>query len=115
MVSRRDLRPGAQAVQAAHALADFSVAHPEVFRDWHKHNYLVFLSVADEAALLDLLRRLEGAGCPVTPFREPDMGGALTAICAGGHEAARRETSRLPLMLRHEGVQEPQTQAAMTT
>lgn len=101
MVSRRDLRPGAQAVQAAHALADFSVAHPDAFREWHQHNYLVFLSVADEAELQGLHDRLSAAGCPVTSFREPDMGGALTAVCAGGHPAVRRETARIPLMLRH--------------
>lgn len=101
MVSRRDLHPGAQAVQAAHALADFAVEHPALFAEWHKHNYLVFLSAADEQALVGIFDRALSLGVRVTAFREPDMDDALTAVCLAPSQDTRRITSGLPLLLKN--------------
>jgi hypothetical protein len=49
LVTRRDLSPGQQAVQAAHALREFIQHHPEVDRDWYERsNTLALLAVEDE-------------------------------------------------------------------
>jgi hypothetical protein len=77
------------------------VQHPEDFAEWHKSNYLVFLSVADEPELWLLLGRLISRGCAATGFREPDLGNALTAICVGPHPEVRKATSGLPLLLKN--------------
>lgn len=74
---------------------------PEVTRAWYDSSQvLVFLSVRDENALDGLRLTLWAAGYVHVPFREPDLGGALTAVAAGpGAEAL---LSNLPLALREE-------------
>lgn len=91
VVVRADLPPGAQAVQAAHAMREFAADYPEVEAEWHRtSNTVAFLSVPDEAALVALVEELRRpwhggenhlADTFVSEFREPDLGGSLTAIC----------------------------------
>jgi peptidyl-tRNA hydrolase len=84
LVTRSDLSPGQQAVQAAHALREFADKYPEEDRQWYeKSNYLVLLSVPEQGALEGLLGEAEDKGIPAAPFREPDMGEALTAVAIG--------------------------------
>ena len=98
LVTRADLSPGQQAVQAAHALRAFVATHPEADAHWFRtSNTLVLLAVADEQALGELAARAGDRGIPCAPFREPDQANELTAI-ALGHEA-RRLCARLPLAL----------------
>ncbi|WP_390889930.1 peptidyl-tRNA hydrolase [Dactylosporangium aurantiacum] len=99
MVTRADLPPGIQATQATHAALDFAVAHPDTFRDWHAgSNTLVLVAARDEDALDRLRVAASAAGHRHVGFREPDLGGALTALAV--EPAAYRLLSHLPLALR---------------
>ncbi len=98
MVTRADLPPGAQAVQAAHAVIDFACTYPSLTATWHAaSNVLVILAVPDELALGWLEQDVRAAGLRVAPFHEPDLGGALTAVAI--EPAAARLLRRLPLAL----------------
>jgi hypothetical protein len=98
LVTRRDLDPGQQAVQAAHALTEFMLHHPEVAKDWYgRSNTLAFLSVADERALGVLLRKARDRFTPVSAFREPDRQDELTALAIGPE--GKRLVRDLPLAL----------------
>lgn len=75
---RADLPPGLQAAQAVHAAVEFSVSDPGTAARWHREsNFLVVVSVADEAALSDLLLRADEDGVKAHPVREPDIGDEL--------------------------------------
>lgn len=98
LVTREDLDPGQQAVQAAHSLREFVELHPEIDRAWYKQsNTLAFLVVADEPALGVLLQKAANRNCPVAPFHEPDRNNEMTAIALG--PAARNLCSGLRLAL----------------
>lgn len=99
LVTREDLPPGSQAVQAAHALRAFVAVHPEVDQHWYRtSNTLAFLAAKDEESLWALLNKADQLGLPTAPFYEPDLGNALTAIAIGPQ--GRRIVSHLPLALR---------------
>lgn len=96
VVVRRDLPPGLQLAQACHAVREFVDEHPGAEEKIGEN--LVALNVADELALWRLTERVREQGVPVTLFREPDLGGALTAAAMGS--AAQKLLSSLPLALR---------------
>ena len=88
-----------QAVQAAHALLAFAVWDPGLTRAWHEDSQnLILLAVPDEAALARLIAAAERDGHLYAAFREPDLGGQLTAVAL--EPAAARLLSAFPLMLR---------------
>ncbi len=98
LVTRQDLSPGQQAVQAAHALREFVREHPEVDQEWYqKSNTLAFLAVADEDELARLLSVAKFRCIPVAGFREPDRNDELTAIAIGPQ--GKGLCRRLPLAL----------------
>lgn len=97
-VTRRDLEPGPQAVQSAHALAEYSFARPEEWARWHESNYLVMLTVADERELERLADELLQAEADPCIFREPDLNDSLTALCCLDGPASRRLTRALPML-----------------
>ncbi|MFI5296540.1 MAG: peptidyl-tRNA hydrolase [Polyangiales bacterium] len=98
LITRRDLKPGQQAVQAAHALTEFLMEHPELGRCWRDaSNYLALLVVDDESSLHGLARRAVERGVRVAAFHEPDLGDALTAIAI--EPAGKRVVAGLPLAL----------------
>lgn len=98
MVTRADLPPGAQAVQAMHAAIDFAITYPALTAAWHSaSNTLVILVVPDELALGWLEQDARAAGLRVAPFHEPDLDGALTAVAF--EPAAGRLLRHLPLAL----------------
>lgn len=98
LITRRDLDPGQQAVQAAHALQEFNIQYPDPVRQWYNQsNTLAFLSVEDEQALGVLLRKARDRLVPVSAFREPDRQNELTAL-ALGYEG-RRFVRNLPKAL----------------
>lgn len=99
VVTRSDLKPGAQLAQSCHAVASFAVAHPEAHRAWATGEAnVVCLSAGDELELERLLEQAARAALPSAAFREPDLGGELTAIALAGDAA--RLVSTLPLALR---------------
>lgn len=98
LITRRDLDPRHQAVQAAHALQEYNIQHPDQTRLWYNQsNTLVFLSVEDEQALGVLLTKARDRLVPVSAFREPDRQNELTALALGNE--GRRFVRNLPLAL----------------
>lgn len=101
VVTRRDLSPGAQACQLAHAMREFAAKFPEIEKIWYtSSNYLCFLSVADELALLELWASALYAGIRCAPFFEPDLDDALTAVSFEPTVQAQEFLQHLPLALR---------------
>lgn len=99
LVVRQDLSLGQQAVQAAHALQEFNVQHPERARAWYtKSNTLALLACNDEQGLHTLHAQAASLGLPCVLFREPDRDNEVTAL-ALGPEAARL-VRKLPLALK---------------
>lgn len=92
MVTRRDLPPAAQAVQAAHAAIEYAVAYPD-----HLSDTLALLAVEDEPALWQLEQRAKDGGYCVVAFREPDLSFAMTALAL--EPGGRRLVRRVPLAL----------------
>ena len=101
VVTRKDLIPGSQAVQATHAAIEFIFEHPEIAHDWYKiSKYIVQLSVNNQEELLELSDKLSWKGILFSEFREPDLDNELTAIALEPSEKARRVVSSMPLMLK---------------
>lgn len=101
LVTRRDLSPGYQAVQPAHALAEFAIKYPKTFKNWQvNQKNLVVLSAANELALTDLFKKAEQAGLKCVLFKEPDIGNESTAIAIEPHELTYKLTSSIPLTLK---------------
>jgi len=100
LVIRSDLRPGQQAVQAAHAMRQFAFQHPDADRSWfERSNTLALLSVSDEAALERLADRADDLDLKLSVFREPDLGNSLTAIALEPGPRSQRLCRNLPLAL----------------
>lgn len=99
VVVRADLPPGAQAVQAAHAMREFAEQHPEIEKTWHaESNTVAMLAVPDEGCLVIWYEKLRRWGYAVAEFREPDLGNTLTAFCV--EPRAGRLLRDVPLALR---------------
>jgi hypothetical protein len=84
---RSDLSIAQQAVQACHAIRNFSLSFPEEGADT-----LVLVNVPNEPELEHVRLRLRLAGVRHAAFREPDIGDALTAVAIApeGHSICRR-------------------------
>lgn len=101
IVTRRDLRPGLQAAQVAHAAFQFSYEHRPLAAQWQKEsNFLIILSAENEQALKKLGEDAEALNLPVSWFTEPDIEDQLTAIAIAPSPATVELTSDLPLALR---------------
>lgn len=101
LVSRRDMSPGYQAVQTCHAIRQFSADHPERDAEWFVgSNYLAFLSVENEVELMRLLVSAHDHGVRSSAFREPDVGGAITAIALEPHPKTIEMCKNLQLALK---------------
>lgn len=73
VVVRGDLPAADQAVQAAHAVADFATDHSKEFRAWNTgNNTLILLEARDEKHLRSLAVQAEDGGFKHTRFVEPD-------------------------------------------
>ena len=82
VVTRRDLSPGQQAVQALHAAADHNRLHPiEAQRHARMSNTVVLLAARDERELA-FYYYLASKYTKTTPFFEPDLDNSLTAFAA---------------------------------
>lgn len=75
--------------------------HPEHTAQWHTDSqYLILVSVPDEAALFARYQRAVDLGLTSLLVREPDLDDEATAFCTGPGEVASRLLSDLPLTLR---------------
>lgn len=107
LVTRRDLTPGYQAVQPAHALAEFAIKFPKTFKHWQvNHKNLVVLSTSNELALNDLFMKAQAAKIKCVLFKEPDIGNESTAIALEPCEATYKLTSSIPLALKEYDMRE---------
>lgn len=64
-------------VQGAHALAQYAIQHPDVFKEWNNHT-LIFVeceNIEKEYA------RIQSKGDNCVPFFEPDYNNNMTAVC----------------------------------
>ena len=85
ILTRNDLGIAYQAVQGAHAVAQFVLDYPD--NEW-KNGYLIFLAVEDEGELREWLGNLEfdnemksnDKKIPISKFFEPDLDNQLTAV-----------------------------------
>jgi hypothetical protein len=101
IITRADMPAGYQAVQSCHAIRQFTADHPDADNEWFtKSNYLVLLSVKNELELMRLIINAFDAGLRYSVFREPDVGGAITAIAIESHPKAAELCKSLPLALR---------------
>lgn len=101
LITRRDISPGYQAVQSCHAIRQFTADHPEIDAEWFKSsNYLALLSVTNEIALMKLITQAADAGLRWSAFREPDIGGQITAIAIEPHPITVQLCKELPLALK---------------
>lgn len=106
VVTRRDLVPGYQGVQSQHAAVQFVFDHAERATEWHKgSDFMAWLSVADEVELMRLLVAAKDQGIKWSAFREPDVGGAITAIALEPGPKTVTLCEGLPLALK--GVKQP--------
>lgn len=101
VVTRRDISPGYQGVQSQHALRQFTAEHPERDAEWFKSsNFLAWLSVEDEVELMRLITEAQDRGLRWSAFREPDVGGQITAIAIEPHPETAKICRGLPLALK---------------
>jgi len=101
LVTRRDISPGYQAVQSCHAMRQFTADHPEVDNVWFlQSNFLALLSVPSEVELMKLIVNASDLGLRWSAFREPDVGGAITAIAIEPHPKTIDLCKGLPLALK---------------
>lgn len=87
IVVRNDIRAGLQIAQACHAAREFTLRSGE---DVGENLVVLHASHAELERLVSLH--------PCVPFREPDLGGELTAAAFAGN--ARKLLSCLPLAMR---------------
>jgi len=101
LVTRRDIKPGYQAVQSCHAMRQFTNDHPDRDAEWFKSsNYLALLSVPTEVELMRLITAADDAGLRWSAFREPDVGGQITAIAIEPSPRTVELCKALPLALK---------------
>jgi len=85
VLTRNDLGLAYQAVQGAHAVAQFVLDYPD--NEW-KNGYLIFLAVENDGDLWDWLYKLESQNKMKSTekkilfsiFQEPDLDYELTAV-----------------------------------
>ena len=101
IIARQDISPGYQAVQGMHALRQFVKDHPDIDKEWfEKSNYLGFLSVENEHALIKLAEQALAKGIKFSIFREPDIDNQITAIAIEPGPKSKKLCSNLQLGLK---------------
>lgn len=73
---RTNMPKNYQAVQAGHAVAEFTLQYPELWQN----QTLIYLRVKDENELQDWADRLHEDYIIRTPFYEPDLNDEITAL-----------------------------------
>lgn len=100
-VTRRDLLPGYQAVQAAHSAIEFQYQFPDIAKQWNEQSkYLVFLSIENEIQLKKLIEKANTRKIKFTIFKEPDINNQITSITFEPSKESQRLCSNLSLMLK---------------
>ncbi len=101
LITRSDLKPGQQAVQAAHALTEFIFEHQQQAKYWKTYsNTIVMLVVDSEEKLEKIIFKCSQRGIRYSSFYEPDLDHMLTAIAIEPGELSSKVCSGIPLALR---------------
>lgn len=101
LVTRRDISPGYQGVQSIHAMRQFTADHPDVDAEWFTaSNYLAWLSTENEIELMRLIIQANDIGLKWSAFREPDVGGQITAIAIEAGPSTAELCKDLPRALK---------------
>jgi hypothetical protein len=93
------LNAGSQAVQSIHSLHEFEKRHKSLYEQWIPNPTIVLLSVNSIRDLQFLKEKLNYNNVDHSPFFEPDLDYALTAICIAGTDEAKQFCKNLPLGL----------------
>lgn len=87
--------------QAVHAAFEFSHQHPDITGYWlASSNYIVIVSVPDEAALHTLCCEAIRRGLTTTVVREPDVNDEVTALAIEPGLTAQKLCATMPLALK---------------
>lgn len=101
IVTRRDLKPGAQIAQSLHAFREFIEQHKEIENNWYNSsNHIVILATRDELELYHLIDRLNLDNIKYSTFKEPDFNHSLTAIAIEPGMRSVNLCKNLPLALK---------------
>ena len=101
VVTRRDLTPGYQLVQANHAVAKFIFEFTQIAKKWYdESNYIATLATKNESELHLLINKAKEKNINFTIFCEPDIDNQITAICLEPSELSRKLCSSIPLALK---------------
>lgn len=105
VITRNDLPSGTKAVQAGHSLAQFILEHLEISQLWHKESqYLIYLSIIDENALLRLIEKCNKCNLNISVFKEPDINNEITSITIEPGKKSKRLVGHLPLLFKKERI-----------
>jgi hypothetical protein len=99
VIVRNDLSSSYKMVQGSHALANFAVFLPDLFKEWD-NNYLIFLGTPNFISLKKWWVYLSEPFFRLrkVAWYEPDLEGQMTAICLCAKDFRNLETIiNLPL------------------
>ena len=100
-MTREDILPGYQGVQAGHAAIKFQWEHSQLAKNWFDNSqYLIYLTVPGESFLEILIDKAQRRGICYSVFREPDIDNQITAVAFEPGDETRKLTQHLPLMLK---------------
>lgn len=91
------LTAGERIAQAAHAVTEMALGHPDAFRAWHSGTNTVVAVAMSGERLAMLLHTTMVAGDAVVAFHEPDRGNERTAVAVFPSAPALRLLKRAPL------------------
>ncbi len=98
VIVRGDIPPGAVCSQAMHAALEYAFTFPDQAKVWHDlSNTVCILQAEGEAHIEEIACEMDRCKKPHVRFREPDMGGAMTAVAVG--QDAAKLLRHLPLAL----------------
>lgn len=82
-----------------HAFREFIAEHAFVESNWYQNsNYLAFLSLKDEAELLQLLNKAKKLNIKCSLFKEPDLNYEITAIVLAPSLDSKKLCANIGLM-----------------
>lgn len=75
VVTRKDLSPSYQSVQAGHSVVQFQYDFPKISFEWYKNSkYLIYLGIDDYNEFKEFIIKLNNNNIKYSLFFEPDIG-----------------------------------------
>ena len=91
IIVRKDLSSSQIAVQAGHAVAEYVLDNPQIWRN----ETLIYLGVKNLYQLEKWMNKLSDAEIKFTTWREPDINNEVTAIASTGSSEAFKQLNLL--------------------